>query len=147
MRTVFGTLLAVLGIAGVLLLGACGGGAEPEPKDETTSPFRDVVASKLASALGLDGDKPILWDKEDTSAWKDAELFANRILGELEVPSLNEMQMSVLKDDTADDVRTVVVRVQVVDLTADYRVSMREVNGQWRVTNYDVKEIVEAMGR
>ena len=147
MRTVFGTLLAVLGIAGLLLLGACGGGSEPEPKGETRSPFREIVASKLATALGLDGPESIQWERQDTSAWRDAELFANRILGEIEVPSLEEMQVSVLKDETAGDGRTVVVRVRVADLTADYRVSMREVNGQWRVTNYEVEQIVEAMGR
>jgi hypothetical protein len=41
----------------------------------------------------------------------------------------------------------VVVRVLVADLSADYRISMREVGGQWRVTSYEVEEIVEAMGR
>jgi len=37
--------------------------------------------------------------------------------------------------------------VRVADLTADYRISMREVSGQWRITSYEVEEIVEAMGR
>ncbi len=39
------------------------------------------------------------------------------------------------------------LRKEVADLTADYRISMREVPGQWRVTSYEVEEIVEAMGR
>ena len=57
------------------------------------------------------------------------------------------MEISVLEDETSGDGRTVVVRVRVADLTADYRISMREVAGQGRVTNYEVEEIVEAMGR
>jgi hypothetical protein len=40
----------------------------------------------------------------------------------------------------------VVVRVQVADIIADYRVSMREVSGGWRVTTYEVTQIEEAMG-
>jgi hypothetical protein len=114
------------------------------------SRFSDIVASKLATALGLDGPAqatpPILWETEDTSAWRDAELFANRILGEVEVPTLTEMQISVLTDKTVGSERTVVVRVQVADVTADYRVSMGELNGQWRVSDYEVAEIVEATG-
>jgi hypothetical protein len=147
MRTVLGTLLAVLGIAGLSLLSACGGGSEPEPTGENGSPFSETVTSKLATALGLDGPGSILWEKESSSAWRDAQLFANRILGETEVPALDEMEISVLEDETSGDGRTVVVRVRVADLTADYRISMREVAGQWRVTNYEVEEIVEAMGR
>lgn len=147
MRTIFVTLLAMLGIAGLFLLSACGGGSEPEPTGEASAPFSEIVTSKLAKALGLDGPESILWEKESTSAWRDAQLFANRILGEVEVPSLKEMQISVLDDEVTGDARTVVVRVQVADLTADYRISMREVSGQWRVTNYEVEEIVEAMGR
>ena len=147
MRTVLGTLLAVLGIAGLSLLSACGGGSEPEPKGENGSPFGETVTSKLATALGLDGPESILWEKENTSAWRDAQLFANRILGETEVPALDEMEISVLEDETSGDGRTVVVRVRVADVTADYRISMQEVAGQWRVTDYEVEEIVEAMGR
>jgi hypothetical protein len=154
-------LLAVIGITGALLLGACGGGGEAEPAPGTApeqvptnvagSRFSDIVASKLAVALGLDGPHqatpPILWEGEDTSAWRDAELFANRILGEVEVPALAEMQLSVLTDETVGSERTVLVRVQVADITADYRVSMQEVNGQWTVTAYEVAEIVAATGR
>ena len=147
MRTVLGTLLAVLGIAGLSLLLACGGGSEPEPTGEASSSFSEIVTSKLVAALGLDGPGSILWEKESSSAWRDAQLFANRILGETEVPALDEMEISVLEDETSGDGRTVVVRVRVADLTADYRISMREVAGQWRVTNYEVEEIVEAMGR
>jgi hypothetical protein len=145
-RTVFGSLLAVLAIAGASLLGACGGGAKPQPEGVTKSPFREVAASKLAAALGLDADK-LLWETEDTSAWRDAELFANRILGEIEAPSLEEMQITVLADETAGSERTVVVRVQVADVIADYRVSMQEVSGRWRVTTYEVTQIEEAVGR
>jgi ABC-type transporter MlaC component len=65
----------------------------------------------------------------------------------MEVPSLDEMEISVLEDETAGDGRTAVVRVRAADVTADYRLTMREVSGQWRVTNYVVEEIVEAMGR
>jgi hypothetical protein len=155
------TLLVMLGIAGALLLGACGGGgSEPGPQPGTapgTAPteiagsrFSDIVASKLATALGLDdpaqATPPIIWETEDTSDWQDAELFADRILGEMEVPTLTEMQISVLTDKTAGSERTVVVRVQVADVTADYRVSMGELNGQWRVSAYEVEEIVEANG-
>jgi len=108
------------------------------------SRFSDIVASKLAATLGLDGrdqaTPPILWQAEDTSAWRDAELFANRILGEVEVPTLEEMQLSVLTDKAVGSERTVVIRVQVADVTADYRVSMWEVNGQWRVTAYEVAD-------
>jgi hypothetical protein len=145
-RTVFGTLLAVLAIAGASLLGACGGGAKPEPEGVTKSPFTEVVASKLAAALGLDGHE-LLWETEDTSAWRDAQLFANRILGEIEAPSLEEMQITVLADETAGGERTVVVRVQAADVIADYGVSMQEVSGRWRVTAYEVAQIVEAGGR
>lgn len=153
------TLLAVIGITGALLLGACssgepgtapGTGPGPEPVEVAGSRFSDIVASKLAAALGLDGPAqatpPILWETEDTSAWRDAELFADRILGEMEVPTLTEMQISVLTDKTVGSERTVVVRVQIADVTADYRVSMWEVNGQWRVSAYEVAEIVEATG-
>jgi len=148
MRTILVTMMAVGGMAGVLLLGACGGGgSEPEPRNENGSSFRDIVVAKLAVALDLGGDGSILWEKEDTSAWKDADLFANRILGDIQVPSLKDMKLSIVKDAASGDARTVDVRVQVADLTADYRISMRETNGQWRVTNYEVKEIVEAMGQ
>jgi hypothetical protein len=147
MRFVPGTLLAVIGIVGLLLLSTCGGGSEPKPKDETESSFSEIVASKLAAVLGLDGPNAILWEKENTSGWRDAQLFANRILGEMEVPALDEMEITVLEDETAGDGRTVVVRVRVADLTADYRISMRQVSDQWRVTDYEVKEIREAMGR
>jgi hypothetical protein len=68
-------------------------------------------------------------------------------MGEAEVPSLEDMEISVLEDDTSGDERTVVARVGVADLIADYRISMREVAGQWRITDYEVQEIVEAMGR
>jgi hypothetical protein len=148
MRFLPGTLLAALAIAGLSLLSACGGGSGTEPpKDGTALPMSETVASKLAAALDLDGPKSILWEKENTTAWKDAQLFANRILGDTDVPSLEEMEMDVLEDETAGDGRTVVVRVRVADLTADYRISMREVSGQWRITSYEVEEIVEAMGR
>jgi len=148
MRAVLGTLLAVIGIGGLSLLSACGGGgSEPEPEGENGSPFSETVTSKLAAALGLDGPGSIIWEKESSSAWRDAQLFANRILGETEVPILDEMEISVLNDETSGDGRTVVVRVLVADLSADYRISMREVGGQWRVTSYEVEEIVEAMGR
>ena len=146
MRIVLGTL-AALGIASLFLLSACGGGSEPEPKGEDGSPFSETVTSKLAAALGLDGPGSILWEKESSSAWRDAQLFANRILGETDVPALDEMEMSVLEDETSGDARTVVVRVAVADLTADYRISMQEVAGQWQVTNYEVEEIVEGIGR
>jgi hypothetical protein len=145
-RAVFGALLAVLAIAGALLLGACGGGAKPEPAGVTKPSFSEAVASKLAAILDIDADK-LLWETADTSAWKDAQLFANRILGEVEAPSLEEMQITVLADETTDSGRTVVVRVQVADIIADYRVSMQEVSGRWRVTTYDVTQIEEAMGR
>lgn len=145
-RAVFGALLAVLAIAGALLLGACGGGAKPEPEGVTKPSFSEAVASKLAATLDLDADK-LLWEAEDTSAWRDAQLFANRILGEVEAPSLEEMQITVLADETTDSERTVVVRVQVAGVIADYRVSMREVSGRWRVTTYEVAQIEEAIGR
>jgi len=147
MRTVLGTLLVVIGVAGLSLLSACGGGSEPEPTGENGSAFSETVTSKLAKALGLDGPESIIWEKESSSAWRDAQLFANRILGETEVPTLDEMEISVLEDEKSGDGRTVVVRVRVADVTADYRISMREVAGQWRVTDYEVEEIVEAMGR
>jgi hypothetical protein len=148
MRKALGALLVVLGIAGLSLFSACGGGSEREPEgDDNGSLFSETVTSKLAAALGLDGPESILWEKESSSAWRDAQLFANRILGETEVPVLDEMEMSVLEDEASGDGRTVVIRVQVADLTADYRISMREVPGQWRVTSYEVEEIVEAMGR
>ena len=148
MRKALGALLVVLGMAGLSLFSACGGGSEPEPEgDDNGSLFSETVPSKLAAALGLDGPESILWEKESSSAWRDAQLFANRILGETEVPALDEMEISVLEDEASGDGRTVVIRVQVADLTADYRISMREVPGQWRVTSYEVEEIVEAMGR
>jgi hypothetical protein len=68
-------------------------------------------------------------------------------LGEIEAPSLEEMQITVLTDETAGSERTVVVRVQAADVIADYRVSMQEVSGRWRVTAYEVAQIVEAVGR
>jgi len=147
MRLVPGTLLAIAGIVALFLLSTCGGGSESKPKDETGSPFSETVASKLAAALGLDGPNAILWEKENTSAWRDAQLFANRILGAMEVPALDEMEITVLEDETAGDGRTVVARVRVADLTADYRISMRQVSDQWRVTDYEVEEIQEAMGQ
>lgn len=148
MRTVLGTLLTVLGVAG--LLAACGGGSKSEPESEAAAAaalFGEVVEAKLATALGLGGPESIVWEKENTSAWKDAQLFANRILGEVEVPALDEMEITVLDDETSGDGGTVVVRVQVADLTADYRISMQEIDGQWRVHDYQVEEVVEAMGR
>jgi hypothetical protein len=145
-RAVFGALLAVLVIAGVSLLGACGGGPQAQPEGVTGSSFSQIVASKLAAALGLDADK-LLWETEDTSAWKDAQLFANRILGDIQAPSLEEMQITVLTDETTGSERTVVVRVQAADVIADCRVSMREVSGGWRVTTYEVAQIVGATGR
>ena len=148
MRNVLAALLLVLGIAALSLLSACGGGgSEPESEGENGSPFSETVTSKLAAALGLDGPESIVWEKESSSAWRDAQLFANRILGETEAPVLDEMEISVLEDETSGDGRTVVVRAQVADLTADYRISMQEVSGQWRVTGYEVEQIVEAMGR
>jgi len=148
MRFSPGTLLALFAIAAALLLSACGGGgSKPESTAETASPFSETVASKLAAALDVGGPGSILWEKENTSAWRDAQLFANRILGETDVPSLEEMDIDVLDDEMAGDARTVTARVRVADLTADYRISMREVGGQWVVTNYEVEEIVEAMGR
>ena len=145
MRTVLGTLLALLGVA--VLLSACGGGSEPKPESQAGTVFGDVVTAKLATALGLGGPESILWEKENTSAWRDAQLFANRILGEVEAPSLEEMEITVLDDERSGDAGTVVVRVQVADLTADYRISMQEVSGQWRISDYQVEEVVEAMGR
>ena len=148
MRFLPGTPLAVIGIAGVFLLSACGGGgSKPEPTSDIGSVLSETVASKLATALDLGGPESILWEKENTSAWRDAQLFANRILGETDVPSLEDMDIDVLDDESAGDGRTVVVRVRVADLVADYRISMREVGGQWTVTDYEVEEIVEAMGR
>jgi hypothetical protein len=143
------TFLAVIGIAGAFLLGACGGGEpEPEPEEVTAFRFSENVALKLAAALGLDGrEQAILWEAEDTRAWRDAELFANRILGELEVPALEEMQISVVADQTMDSKRTVIVRVLVAGITADHRVSMQEDGGQWRVTAYEVAEIAGIVGR
>jgi uncharacterized iron-regulated membrane protein len=147
MRFLAGALLAALAIAALSLLPACGGGSGSEPKDGTALSMSETVASKLATALGLDGPDSILWEDENTTAWKDAQLFSNRILGDTDVPSLEEMEIDVLEDETAGDGRTVAVRVSVADLTADYRISMREVSGQWRITSYEVEEIVEAMGR
>jgi hypothetical protein len=147
MRTVLGTLLVLLGVAALSLLSACGGGgSEPESEGENGLSFSEAVTSKLADALGLDPES-IVWEKETSSAWRDAQLFANRILGETKVPILDEMEISVQEDETSGDGRTVVVRVLIADLTADYRISMQEVSGQWRVTSYEVEEIVEAMGR
>lgn len=146
MRTALVALLALLGVA--FLLSACGGGgSEPEPESEGGTAFGEVVKAKLATALGLGGPESIIWKDESTSAWKDAQLFANRILGEVEVPALDEMEITVLEDETSGDVRTVIVRVQVADLTADYRTSMQETGGQWRISDYRVEEVVEAMGR
>jgi hypothetical protein len=145
MRIVLGTLLALLGIAA--LLSACGGGSKPEPESEAGTLFGDVVKAKLATALDLGGPESILWEKESTSAWRDAQLFSNRILGEVKVPALEEMEITVLDDERSGDGGTVVVRVQVADLTADYRISMQEISGQWRISDYQVEEVVEAMGR
>jgi hypothetical protein len=145
MRTVLGTLLTVLGVA--VLLSACGGGSEPKPEGEAGTLFGEVVIAKLATALGLGGPESIIWEKENTSAWRDAQLFANRILGKVEVPALEEMEITVLDDETSGDGGTVVIRVQVADLTADYRISMQEIGGQWRIHDYQVEEVVEAMGR
>ena len=145
MRTVLGTLLALLAVA--VLLSACGGGSEPKPTSEAGTSFGQVVTAKLAAALGLGGPESILWEKENTSAWRDAQLFANRILGEVKVPALQEMTVTVVDKETSDDGGTVVVRVQVADLTADYRISIQEVGGQWRVRDYQVEAVVEAMGR
>jgi len=145
MRSVLGTLLALLGIA--VLLSACGGGSEPEPESEAGTLFGEVVTAKLATALGLGGPESILWEKENTSAWRDAQLFANRILGEVEFPTLEEMEITVLDDERSGNGGTVVVRVQVADLTADYRISMQQTGGQWRISDYQVEEVVEAMGR
>ena len=145
MRTVLGTLLALLAVA--VLLSACGGGSEPKPTSEAGTSFGQVVTAKLAAALGLGGPESILWEKENTSAWRDAQLFANRILGEVEVPTLEQMEITVLDDQRSDDGRTVVVRVQVADVTADYRISMQESGGQWRISDYQVEDVMEAMGR
>jgi hypothetical protein len=146
MRTVLGTLLAVVGIVALSLLSACGGGgSEPQSEGENGSSFSEIVTAKLAAALGLDPES-IVWEKESSSAWKDAQLFANRILGETKVPILDEMEISVLQNERSGDGRTVVIRVLVADLTADYRISMQEVSGQWIVTGYEVEQIVEAMG-
>jgi ABC-type transporter MlaC component len=65
----------------------------------------------------------------------------------VEVPALEEMEITVLDDETSGDGGTVVIRVQVADLTADYRISMQEIGGQWRIHDYQVEEVVEAMGR
>ena len=149
MRSALAALLMVLGIAGLSLLSGCGGGgeSEQEPEGENSSAFRETVTAKLAAVLGLGGPESIVWEKENSSAWRDAELFANRILGETKAPLIDEMEITVLEDETSGDVRTVVVRVLVADLAADYRISMQDVGGQWRVTGYEVEEIVEAMGR
>jgi hypothetical protein len=81
MRTVLGALLVVLGIAALCLLSACGGGgSEPQSEGANGSSFAEIVTAKLADALGLDPES-IVWEKENSSAWKDAQLFANRILG------------------------------------------------------------------
>jgi hypothetical protein len=145
MRTVSGTLLALLAVA--LLFSACGGGSKPAPTSEAGTSFGQAVTAKLATALGLGGPESILWEKENTSAWKDAQLFANRILGKVEAPTLEQMEITVLDDETSGDGRSVVVRVQVADVTADYRISMQQIGGQWRISDYEVKEVVEAMGR
>ena len=145
MRTALGTLLVLLGVA--FLLSACGGGSEPEPESEAGTIFSQAVTAKLAKALGLSGPESIVWEKENTSAWRDAQLFANRILGDVKVPALDEMEITVLDNETTDDGGTVVVRVQVADLTVDYRISVQEIDGQWRVSDYQVEEVVEAMGR
>ncbi len=145
-RTALATLLALLAIGGASLLGACGGGSETRLEPTAIPSSSGLVASKLAAALGVDGSTPILWEKEDTSAWKDAELFANRIMGNMEVSSLGQMQVSVLKDETSGNDRTAVVRVRAADVTADYQVTMAQVDGQWKVTGYEVAEVVEAAG-
>jgi len=145
MRTASAIFLAVLGF--VALLAACGGGSEPKPESGAGTSFVEAVTAKLATALELGGPESIVWEKESTSAWRDAQLFANRILGEVEVPALQEMTVTVVDKETSDDGGTVVVRVQVADLTADYRISMQEIGGQWRVVDYQVEAVVEAMGR
>jgi hypothetical protein len=110
MRFLAGTLLTALAIAALALLSACGGGSGSEsPQDGTALPMSETVASKLATALDLDGPESILWEKENTTAWKDAQLFSKRILGDTDVPSLEEMEIDVLEDETAGDGRTVVV--------------------------------------
>jgi len=145
MRTASAIFLAVLGI--VALLAACGGGSEPKPESEAGTSFVEAVTAKLATALELGGPESIVWEKESTSAWRDAQLFADRILGEVEVPTLKDMEITVLDNERSDDGRTVVVRVRVADVTADYRISMQETEGKWRVSDYQVEEVVEAMGR
>ncbi len=149
MRRVLVAFLIALGIGGLFLFSACGGGGESEPESdgENGSAFNETINAKLAAALGLGGPESIVWEKETSSAWRDAQLFANRILGNAEAPSLDETQITVLEDDASGGARTVVVRVLVADVAADYRVSMQEVGGQWRVTGYEVEQIVEAMGR
>jgi hypothetical protein len=145
-RTVSAIFLAVLCI--VALLAACGGGgSKPKSEGAAGTSFVEAVTAKLASALGLGGPESIVWAKESTSAWKDAQLFANRILGKVEVPALEGMTVTVVDKETSDDGGTVVVRVQVADLTADYRISMQKSGGQWRVSDYQVEAVVEAMGR
>jgi len=145
MRILSAIFLAALGI--VALLAACGGGSEPKPESEAGTSFVEAVTAKLATALGLSGPESIVWEKQSTSAWKDAQLFANRILGEVEVPALEEMTVTVVDKETSDDGGTVVVRVQVADLTADYRISIQESGGERRVRDYQVETVVEAMGR
>lgn len=140
--------LVVLGIAGLSLLSACGGGESgSESEGENGSTFGETVTSKLAAALGLSGPESIVWEQENSSAWRDARLFANRILGETEALLLDEMEITVLEDETSGDARTVVVRVLAANLAADYRISLQNVGGQWRVIDYEVEEIVEAIGR
>ncbi len=39
------------------------------------------------------------------------------------------------------------MRVEVAGTVADYRLFLREVDGQWRVTAYEVADVVEGMGR
>jgi len=61
-------------------------GSEPEPESEAGTLFGEVVTASC-DGPGSWWPESILWEKENTSAWRDAQLFANRILGEVEVPA------------------------------------------------------------